>query len=82
MHSFFFQVIYGHHPDVSFDELTLSVTTLFQGEQILTPINKCQVDVACLGNHDLVSYSFLMTFPSNLKLGFRFGQGLPAQLQM
>lgn len=28
-------------------------STIFRGEQLIGPINRCDVDVACLGNHDL-----------------------------
>jgi 2',3'-cyclic-nucleotide 2'-phosphodiesterase (5'-nucleotidase family) len=34
-------------------------TSVFRGEQILPGINKCHIDAACLGNHDLVR---LITF--------------------
>ena len=29
------------------------ISTMFEGEQMVTSFNKCNVDVACIGNHDL-----------------------------
>ena len=29
------------------------ISTQFEGEQMVLPFNKMQVDVACVGNHDL-----------------------------
>ena len=29
------------------------ISTMFEGEQMVTSFNKCKVDVACIGNHDL-----------------------------
>ena len=29
------------------------ISTLYEGEQMIKPFNRCRVDVACLGNHDL-----------------------------
>lgn len=29
------------------------ISTLYEGEQMIGPFNRCRVDVACLGNHDL-----------------------------
>lgn len=29
------------------------ISTLYEGEQMVTAFNKCKVDVACIGNHEL-----------------------------
>ena len=29
------------------------ISTMFEGEQMVSSFNKCRVDVACIGNHDL-----------------------------
>ena len=30
-----------------------NLSTFFEGEQMFKPINSCNIDVSCLGNHEL-----------------------------
>jgi hypothetical protein len=39
-------------------------STIFRGEQLIMPINECKIDVACLGNHDLVNRNSSRTLVS------------------
>lgn len=35
---------------------------MFRGEQLVMPINSCNIDCACLGNHELVGGSVIVGF--------------------
>ena len=64
-------------------------TSIFNGEQLVDPINACEIDCACLGNHDFdlglerlqylnskCNFPWLLTNLTNLN-GLRFASSLP-----